>query len=51
VILSVGNRPVGSARALDERLSALKSGDTAMLLVRRDGATQFIAVTPRGQAG
>jgi serine protease Do len=51
VILSVGNQPVGSARALDQRLSALKGGETAMLLVRRDGATQFVAVTPRGQAG
>jgi len=51
VILSVGNRPVDSARALDQRLSALAAGETAMLLVRRDGATQFVAVTPRGEAG
>ena len=51
VILSIGRETVGSARALDERLRRARAGETVMLLVRRDGATQFVAVTPRTGAG
>lgn len=45
VILSVGRNTVGSASALDRELAGVKDGQTVMLLVRRGGATQFVAVT------
>ncbi|WP_254200514.1 DegQ family serine endoprotease [Lysobacter sp. MMG2] len=45
VVLQVGRTSVGSASALDRELASVKSGDTVMLLVRRQGSTQFIAVT------
>ena len=44
VILKLGNRDVGSAAALTSAASALKSGDTAMLLLRRGEVTRFVAV-------
>jgi serine protease Do len=47
VILSVGRTPVASAAALDRALRATSAGQTVMLLVRRGGGTQFVAVTPR----
>ena len=47
VVLRVGNVVVGSPAALDRELGKVKAGQTVMLLVRRGGATQFVAVTPR----
>ncbi|MEI2454644.1 DegQ family serine endoprotease [Lysobacter firmicutimachus] len=44
VILSVGRTAVGSAAALERALAGTRPGQTAMLLVRRGSATQFIAV-------
>ncbi len=46
IILRVGTTPVGSAAALDRELGKVRAGQTIMLLVRRGGATQFVAVTP-----
>lgn len=46
IVLRVGTTPVGSATALDRELGKVRSGQTVMLLVRRGGATQFVAVTP-----
>ncbi|WP_339328409.1 DegQ family serine endoprotease [Luteimonas aquatica] len=53
IVLRVGSTPVGSAAALDRALSGVKAGQTVMLLVRRDGSSVFVAVTPRagGDAG
>ena len=48
VVLQVGRASVGSVAALDRELGKVGKGQTAMLLVRRDGATQFVAVTPGG---
>lgn len=50
VVLQVGRSAVGSAAALDKELGSVKSGDTVMLLVRRQGSTQFIAVTAQDDA-
>jgi serine protease Do len=47
VVLRVGNATVGTPAALDRELDKVKAGQTVMLLVRRGGATQFVAVTPR----
>lgn len=47
IVMSVGRTPVGSAGALNRQLAAVKPGQTVMLLVRRGGASQFVAVTPR----
>jgi serine protease Do len=46
VILQVGRTGVGSVAELDRALGKIGKGRAAMLLVRRDGATQFVAVTP-----
>ena len=51
MVLRVGRTPVGSPAALDRELGEVKAGQTVMLLVRRGGATQFVAVTPRTTAG
>jgi serine protease Do len=48
VVLQVGRASVGSVAALDRELGKVGKNQTAMLLVRRDGATQFVAVTPGG---
>lgn len=48
VVLQVGRASVGSAAALDRELGKVGKGQTVMLLVRRNGATQFVAVTPGG---
>lgn len=45
VILRIGTTPVGSAAALNRELDKVRAGQTVMLLVRRGGATQFVAVT------
>jgi serine protease Do len=45
VVLMVNQTRVGTAAAFSEATRALKSGDTALLLVRRDDATQFIPIT------
>jgi len=50
VVLQVGRSSVNSAAALDRELGSVKSGDTVMLLVRRQGSTQFIAVTAQDDA-
>ena len=44
VILMVGQRSVGSAKAFDQALRDYKPGDDVMLLVRRDKVTQFVAI-------
>ncbi|MBS0213230.1 MAG: Do family serine endopeptidase [Proteobacteria bacterium] len=46
VILRVGNHEVGSAAAFATASAGVKQGQTVMLLVRRNGQTQFIAVGP-----
>lgn len=46
IVLRVGTTPVGSASALARELARVENGRTVMLLVRRGGATQFLAVTP-----
>jgi serine protease Do len=46
IVLRVGTTPIGSASALDRELARVENGRTVMLLVRRGGATQFLAVTP-----
>ncbi|MFC3551249.1 DegQ family serine endoprotease [Lysobacter cavernae] len=51
VVLSVGRNSVSNATALDRELAGTKPGQTVMLLVRRDGATQFIAVTADSKTG
>jgi serine protease Do len=45
VILMVNQKRIGSAAAFHTATQGIKPGDTAMLLVRRDDATSFIAVT------
>ena len=50
VILQVGRTRVGSPEALDRALAGAQPGQTVMLLVRRGGASQFIAVTPRADS-
>jgi serine protease Do len=51
VVLRVGTTPVGTADALDRELSKLRETDTVMLLVRRGGANQFVAITPIADRG
>ena len=46
IVLRVGTTPVGSTAALDRELAKVRDGQTAMLLVRRGAATQFVAVAP-----
>ena len=50
IILAVGRASVGTVAQLDRALSALKPGDTAMLLVQRGGSSRYIAVSPRPAA-
>jgi serine protease Do len=45
VVLMVGRKPVKSAVEFNNSVKNVKSGDSVMLLVRRDDATQFVAVT------
>ena len=47
VILAVGRANVGSVAALERELGKIRAGQAVMLLVRRGGNTQYIAVTPR----
>ena len=47
IVLSVGRVAVNSPAALDRELREATVGETVMLLVRRGGATQFVAITPR----
>ncbi len=44
VVLAVGRTSVGTAAALNRALAGAKPGETVMLLIRRGGQTQFIAV-------
>lgn len=45
VVMAVGRKAVGSPAALDRELAGVGAGDTVMLLVRRGGGTQFVAIT------
>ena len=47
VILAVGRANVASVAALERELGKIRAGQAVMLLVRRGGNTQYIAVTPR----
>jgi serine protease Do len=51
VVLAVGRNAVGSASALDRELAGVKPGQTVMLLVRRQGNTQYVAVTADSKTG
>lgn len=46
IVLRVGTTPVGNAAALDRELGKIGDDQTAMLLIRRGAATQFVAVAP-----
>lgn len=50
VILAVGRTNVASVAAMDRELAKAKPDETIMLLVRRGGGTQYVAVTARPQA-
>jgi serine protease Do len=50
IVLAVGRNSVGTVEALDRELTALKPGDTAMLLIKRGGSSRYIAVSPRPAA-
>jgi serine protease Do len=41
----VNQKRVGTAAAFRDAARGIKSGDTAMLLVRRDDSTRFVGVT------
>lgn len=45
IVLSVGRTSVGSAAEFNQALADVDPGETVMLLVRRRGATQYVAVT------
>jgi len=45
VILRVGNKPIDGVAAFKSAASAVKPGDTVLLLVSRDGASRFVAIT------
>ena len=50
VVLMVGRKSVKSSAEFNEALHDVKGGDSVMLLVRRDEATQFVAVpVPKGK--
>ncbi|WP_119717817.1 Do family serine endopeptidase [Cognatilysobacter tabacisoli] len=51
VVLAVGRNSVGSVADLNRELAPVRAGQTVMLLVRRGGATQFVAVTADGARG
>ncbi|GAA5079525.1 DegQ family serine endoprotease [Lysobacter panacisoli] len=44
VVLQVGRSQVGSAAALNRELASVKAGQTVMLLIRRNGSSQFVAI-------
>ena len=46
VVLRVGRTPVGSPAALDRAVRGVKAGQTVMLLVRGQGGSRFVAITP-----
>jgi serine protease Do len=45
VVLMVGRKPVKSAEDFNSAVKDAKSGDSVMMLVKREDATQFVAVT------
>jgi serine protease Do len=47
VVLKVGRNAVGSPAELDRQLRDAKPGQTVMLLISRNGRSQFVAVAPR----
>jgi len=49
VILAIGRNSVGSAAALSRELASVRPGETVMVLVRRGGNTQYVAVTAQAQ--
>ncbi len=46
IVLRVGTTPVGSVAAMDRELAKFRPDQTVMLLIRRGGATSFVAVSP-----
>lgn len=46
VVLMVGKTAVGTAAGFNQAIKAAPAGTPVMLLVRREGVTQFLAVTP-----
>jgi serine protease Do len=46
IVLRVGTTPVGSVAAMDRELAKFRADQTVMLLIRRGGATSFVAVSP-----
>ena len=46
IVLRVGTTPVGNVASFDRELAKVRDDQTVMLLVRRGGATQFLAVSP-----
>ena len=50
VILRVGSQPVNSTAQFKAATAKVKPGDTVLLLVSRDGASRFVAITvPKGK--
>jgi serine protease Do len=47
VVLAVGRTDVGSAAALDAQLRAAGTDRPVMLLIRREGGTRYVAVSPK----
>jgi serine protease Do len=45
VVLRVGNKPIDNVATFKSAAAGVKPGDTVLLLVSRDGASQFVAVT------
>jgi serine protease Do len=46
VVLMVGRVKVGSAAAFNAAVKAVKAGEPVMLLIRREGQSQFVTVSP-----
>ena len=45
VVLMVGRKPVKTADEFNAAVKDAKSGDSVMMLVKREDQTQFVAVT------
>jgi len=46
VVLMVGRVKVGTVAAFNAAVKAIKAGEPAMLLIRREGQSQFVTVSP-----
>jgi serine protease Do len=51
VVLMVGRKPVKTAEEFNNAVKDAKSGDSVMMLVKREDTTQFVAVTVPKSAG